>query len=65
MQTRRTVRAVLVGLAAMAVIGASAGCTPTPDTYVALGDSYVAGPLIPNQSLTPLGCAFVLEGTAP
>jgi lysophospholipase L1-like esterase len=24
--------------------------------YVALGDSYTAGPLIPNQSLNPLGC---------
>ncbi len=24
--------------------------------YVALGDSYTAGPLIPNQSLSPLGC---------
>lgn len=25
-------------------------------TYTALGDSYAAGPLIPNQSLNPLGC---------
>ncbi|MDX6622279.1 MAG: hypothetical protein QOE75_211 [Solirubrobacterales bacterium] len=24
--------------------------------YVSLGDSYAAGPLIPNQSLSPLGC---------
>jgi hypothetical protein len=24
--------------------------------YVALGDSYTAGPLIANQSLPPLGC---------
>jgi lysophospholipase L1-like esterase len=32
------------------------GCTPTPEPYVALGDSYTAGPLIPNQELTPLGC---------
>ena len=24
--------------------------------YVSLGDSYTAGPLIPNQSLNPLGC---------
>ena len=24
--------------------------------YVSLGDSYAAGPLIPNQSLNPLGC---------
>jgi len=28
----------------------------TPHGYVALGDSYTAGPLIPNQSLSPLGC---------
>jgi lysophospholipase L1-like esterase len=33
-----------------------AGCIPPADTYVALGDSYVAGPLIPDQSLQPLGC---------
>lgn len=33
------------------------GTTPTaPDTYVALGDSFVAGPMIPAQSLSPLGC---------
>lgn len=39
---------------ATAALGA---CTPAaPDTYVALGDSYVAGPLIPDQSLSPLGC---------
>jgi hypothetical protein len=25
-------------------------------TYTSLGDSYAAGPLIPNQSLNPLGC---------
>lgn len=30
-------------------------CT-APDTYVALGDSYTAGPLIPDQSTDPLGC---------
>jgi lysophospholipase L1-like esterase len=27
-----------------------------PTTYVALGDSFVAGPLIPNQLADPLGC---------
>ncbi len=41
----------LVALLA-AVAAASAGAT----TYTALGDSYAAGPLIPNQSLNPLGC---------
>jgi GDSL-like Lipase/Acylhydrolase family len=35
-----------------AVASASAGAT----TYTALGDSYASGPLIPNQSLNPLGC---------
>jgi lysophospholipase L1-like esterase len=54
MRTSRPVRAV--GLAALAVVAATAGCTPAPDTYVALGDSYVAGPLIPSQSTQPLGC---------
>ena len=31
-------------------------CEPPPDTYVALGDSYVSGPLIPTQSSNPYGC---------
>lgn len=56
MRTHHPVRAVVVGLATLLVLVASAGCTPPPDTYVALGDSYVAGPLIPNQSTQPLGC---------
>lgn len=40
------------------VVGATAsvaGSQTTP-TYVALGDSYTAGPLIPNQLDNPLGC---------
>jgi len=50
-----------LGLAALVVaFGATLGltaCEPAPpDTYVALGDSYAAGPLIPNQSTSPLGC---------
>lgn len=40
---------------AMAAVGLTA-CEPLPDTYVALGDSYTAGPLIPDQSTKPLGC---------
>ncbi len=39
---------------AMAMLGAAAGASAA--TYTALGDSYAAGPLIPNQSLNPLGC---------
>src|SRR4051812_46679998 len=32
-------------------------CEPSvPNDYVALGDSYTAGPLTPNQPPTPLGC---------
>lgn len=34
---------------------ALAGCTP-PRAYVALGDSYSAGPLIPVQQNNPAGC---------
>lgn len=44
---------VVVPVAAAAAGGAS---TSAPETYVALGDSYTAGPLIPNQETDPLGC---------
>ncbi len=54
---RRPKRLTAAAAVAVAlVLTALAGCPPAPDTYVALGDSYVAGPLIPNQSLSPLGC---------
>lgn len=45
-------------LVAAALLGGLTGCKPEaePDTYVALGDSYVAGPLIPDQSTDPTGC---------
>lgn len=57
MQAHRIRRGVLgvVALAAVVGVGLTA-CEPAPDTYVALGDSYTAGPLILNQSLEPLGC---------
>ena len=29
---------------------------PTPTGWAALGDSYTSGPLIPNQTVDPLGC---------
>ena len=56
----RQLGALLVGIAALAVAtiapgSPAAGQTP-PASYVALGDSYTSGPLIPNQSLDPLGC---------
>ncbi len=44
-----------VALGALALSGLSA-CEPAvPDTYVALGDSGVAGMLIPNQ-IDPMAC---------
>lgn len=59
MRRMRRPRLLNVGVLVAAVAMFAAGmtsCTPPPDTYVALGDSYTAGPLIPNQSLSPLGC---------
>jgi lysophospholipase L1-like esterase len=41
---------MLAAFALVAATGAQAA------NYVSLGDSYAAGPLIPNQSLSPLGC---------
>jgi lysophospholipase L1-like esterase len=55
------VRGILT-LAVLGVVVATAACTPppppgpTPDTYVALGDSFTSGPIIPVQQLDPLGC---------
>ncbi|MGH8791391.1 MAG: SGNH/GDSL hydrolase family protein [Stackebrandtia sp.] len=52
-------RRVCVGLVA-AVVSFGALSTPAqaaePSRYVALGDSFVSGPLIPNQTGSPLGC---------
>jgi hypothetical protein len=49
----RTSRIVVAVLAATFAIGA--GSASAAD-WVGLGDSYAAGPLIPNQQLDPLGC---------
>ncbi len=49
-RTALVVTVVIALLAAIAAAGAGAA------TYTALGDSYAAGPLIPNQSFEPLGC---------
>jgi lysophospholipase L1-like esterase len=52
---------VLIALV-IALVASFAAASPVADAqlrahgYVALGDSYTAGPLIPNQSLSPLGC---------
>lgn len=45
----------VVAIAAPTVAGAAPRQAP-PTSYVALGDSYTAGPLIPNQQTNPLGC---------
>ena len=50
-----TAGALALVVAALAASAAPAGAQ-TPGRYVALGDSYTAGPLIPNQTLQPLGC---------
>ena len=54
---RRRRLAPLVVLAALAAIAGLTACEPAPkpDTYVALGDSGSAGPLIPMPD-GPLGC---------
>ena len=53
----RRLRAATLVIAVMALLGALAGAASAgATTYAALGDSYAAGPLIPNQSLNPLGC---------
>lgn len=51
---RRLRRAAALALAALAVFAAFAGAARAAN-YVALGDSYAAGPIIPNQ-ISPLGC---------
>lgn len=58
---RRTPSAIAATALACLVLGVvpgGAGATTggTPPSYVALGDSYTAGPLIPNQEDDPLGC---------
>ncbi|MEZ5181910.1 MAG: SGNH/GDSL hydrolase family protein [Acidimicrobiales bacterium] len=57
MKVHRIRRLSIGAVALAAVVGLGlTSCEPAPDTYVALGDSYTAGPLILNQSLEPLGC---------
>jgi lysophospholipase L1-like esterase len=47
---------ITAAVAALALTAAPAGAADA-DRYVALGDSYTAAPLVPNQVGTPLGCA--------
>jgi lysophospholipase L1-like esterase len=51
-RSTRPVAAVVLSLLVVAVAPAVARGAD----WVGLGDSYAAGPLIPNQSLSPLGC---------
>ena len=56
---RPSITRLTIVLATTALVVAGAQLSPAaaaPATYVALGDSYTAGPLIPNQLLGPLGC---------
>lgn len=52
MHVRRLIVVALCALVALAL----AASTAAAKTWVGLGDSFAAGPLIPNQSLSPLGC---------
>src|SRR4051794_7304611 len=51
----RTTRSI-VALAGLLAALAAAPAAASAAAWVGLGDSYAAGPLIPNQSLSPLGC---------
>lgn len=53
---RRRALALLALAAVVLLVGALAAQARAASNYVGLGDSYSAGPLIPNQSLSPLGC---------
>jgi hypothetical protein len=56
---RRLVLAIVVLFTATLVVVAPpspAEARTPPQSYVALGDSYTAGPPIPVQETTPLGC---------
>jgi hypothetical protein len=56
LSTRLQLRwALALALAASLFLVFAAGSARAAN-YVSLGDSYAAGPLIPNQSLSPLGC---------
>lgn len=56
MRSRAAAVTVFALLALAATLLAPAIAAAATGRYVALGDSYTAGPLIPNQSLSPLGC---------
>jgi lysophospholipase L1-like esterase len=49
--------AAVAALAGVLISATQADAAPSFQHYVALGDSYASGPLIPTQSLHPIGCA--------
>lgn len=51
----RRLRSLVAAIAALAVFAVAAASASAAPNYVALGDSYAAGPLIPNQ-IAPIGC---------
>lgn len=53
---RRWVRVLALALGMLAAFALVVATAARAANYVSLGDSYAAGPLIPNQSLSPLGC---------
>ncbi len=58
MTRRLRIVAVATMVAAGFLVGAAeAGAVSAYQHYVALGDSYASGPLIPNQEPNPVGCA--------
>ncbi len=56
MRARATAGTVIALLSLLLLAFAATAAGAASGRYVALGDSYTAGPLIPNQSLNPLGC---------
>src|SRR5579884_2412629 len=59
MRGRRLLRALVLVASCAVTLGltpALAFAAPRAPEYVALGDSYTAGPLIPNQTGQPPGC---------
>jgi lysophospholipase L1-like esterase len=54
-RSRRLPRLLVLTLAVLALLCGWAAAQARAANYVALGDSYAAGPLIPNQ-LSPVGC---------
>ncbi|MTD56918.1 SGNH/GDSL hydrolase family protein [Amycolatopsis pithecellobii] len=59
MRARRGIVIAMLAACTVLVSGFTATATAAPrqhENYVALGDSYTAGPLIPLQRLDPVGC---------